>query len=61
MDERMEPTTWTGRPFPWISSPSESRSGKGALAHRAIRITGGDGVHRATEVTAFPLCPPTRG
>jgi PAS domain-containing protein len=30
---------------------------EGRPAHRALTITGGDGVVRDIEVTAFPLCP----
>jgi PAS domain-containing protein len=30
---------------------------EGRAAHRPLRITGGDGVVRDIEVTAFPLCP----
>ena len=51
------PPTWRGCPSPWRSSPSGSPSGKGALPIAPIRITGGDGVEREIEVTAFPLCP----
>ena len=56
-----EPTDLDGTPVPLDQLPLGIAFREGRPAHRAIRITGGDGVHREIEVTAFPLCPPTRG
>ena len=46
-----------GTPVPLDQLPLGIAFREGRPAHRAIRITGGDGVHREIEVTAFPLCP----
>ena len=52
-----EPTDLDGTPVPLDQLPLGIAFREGRPAHRAIRITGSDGVHREIEVTAFPLCP----
>jgi PAS domain-containing protein len=52
-----EPTDLDGTPVPLEDLPLGIAFREGRAAHRAIRIMGGDGVHREIEVTAFPLCP----
>ena len=52
-----EPTDLDGTPVPLDQLPLGIAFREGRPAHRAIRITGGDGVHREIEVTAFPLRP----
>ena len=44
-----------GRPIPLEELPLGIAFRDGRAAHRAMRITGGDGVAREIEVTAFPL------
>jgi hypothetical protein len=44
-------------PVPLEELPLGIAFREGRAAHRAIRITGGDGLDREIEVTAFPLCP----
>ena len=52
-----KPTDLDGMPVPLEDLPLGIAFREGRAAHRAIRITGGDGVDREIEVTAFPLCP----
>ena len=52
-----DPTDLDGMPVPLEELPLGIAFREGRAAHRAIRITGGDGVKREIEVTAFPLCP----
>ena len=49
------PTDTEGRPIPLEELPLGIAFREGRPAHRAIHITGGDGVGRDIEVTAFPL------
>jgi PAS domain-containing protein len=51
-----KPTDAEGRPIPLDELPLGIAFTQGRSAHRAMRITGGDGVARDIEVTAFPLC-----
>jgi hypothetical protein len=51
-----DPTDGQGRPLPLEELPLGIAFREGRAAHRAMRITGGDGVARDIEVTAFPLC-----
>jgi hypothetical protein len=51
------PTDMDGTPVPLEELPLGIAFREGRAAHRAIRITGADGVIRDIEVTAFPLCP----
>jgi hypothetical protein len=51
-----EPTDAQGRPIPLEELPLGIAFREGRSAHRAMHITGGDGVGRDIEVTAFPLC-----
>jgi len=51
-----DPTDEEGRPLPLEDLPLGIAFREGRPAHRAMRITGGDGVARDIEVTAFPLC-----
>jgi PAS domain-containing protein len=44
-----------GRPVPLASLPLGVALTERTPSHKAIRITGADGVSRAIEVTAFPL------
>ena len=44
-----------GRPVPLASLPLGVALTEHTPSHKAIRITGADGVSRAIEVTAFPL------
>jgi PAS domain-containing protein len=50
-----DPTDAEGRPIPLEELPLGIAFREGRAAHRAMRITGGDGVARDIEVTAFPL------
>jgi PAS domain-containing protein len=50
-----DPTDAQGRPIPLEELPLGIAFREGRAAHRAMRITGGDGVARDIEVTAFPL------
>ena len=50
-----KPTDHDGRPIPLEELPLGIAFREGRPAHRAMRITGGDGVGRHIEVTAFPL------
>ena len=52
-----KPTDLDGMPLPLEDLPLGIAFREGRPAHRAIRITGGDGVEREIEVTAFPLRP----
>ena len=52
-----EPTDAQGRSVPLEELPLGVAFQEGRPAHRPLRITGGDGVVRDIEVTAFPLCP----
>ncbi len=52
-----KPTDLDGMPVPLEELPLGIAFREGRAAHRAIRFTGGDGVEREVEVTAFPLCP----
>ena len=52
-----KPTDLNGMPLPLEELPLGIAFREGRAAHRPIRITGGDGVEREIEVTAFPLCP----
>ena len=52
-----KPTDLDGMPVPLEDLPLGIAFREGRPAHRAIRITGGDGVEREIEVTAFPLRP----
>jgi PAS domain-containing protein len=49
------PTDEDGRPIALEELPLGIAFREGRAAHRAMRITGGDGVRRDIEVTAFPL------
>ena len=49
------PTDPQGRPIPLEELPLGIAFREGRPAHRAMHITGGDGVGRDIEVTAFPL------
>jgi PAS domain-containing protein len=51
-----DPTDAEGRPMPLEELPLGIAFREGRPAHRPLRITGGDGVVRDIEVTAFPLC-----
>ena len=51
-----EPRDEQGDPIPLEQLPLGIAFREGRPAHRAMRITGGDGVVRDIEVTAFPLC-----
>ena len=51
-----KPTDLDGTPVPLEELPLGIAFREGRAAHRPIRITGGDGVEREIEVTAFPLC-----
>jgi PAS domain-containing protein len=51
-----KPTDLEGTPVSLEELPLGIAFREGRPAHRAIRITGGDGVDREIEVTAFPLC-----
>jgi PAS domain-containing protein len=51
-----DPTDGRGRPLPLEELPLGIAFREGRAAHRAMRITGGDGGARDIEVTAFPLC-----
>jgi len=51
-----EPRDEGGDPIPLEELPLGIAFREGRPAHRAMRITGGDGVARDIEVTAFPLC-----
>jgi PAS domain-containing protein len=51
-----DPTDEQGVPIPLEQLPLGIAFREGRPAHRAMRITGGDGVARDIEVTAFPLC-----
>jgi PAS domain-containing protein len=51
-----DPTDEQGDPIPLEQLPLGIAFREGRPAHRAMRITGGDGVVRDIEVTAFPLC-----
>jgi PAS domain-containing protein len=51
------PTDPDGRAIPLEELPLGIAFREGRPAHRPMRITGGDGVVRDIEVTAFPLCP----
>jgi PAS domain-containing protein len=51
-----EPRDEQGDPIPLEELPLGIAFREGRPAHRAMRITGGDGVARDIEVTAFPLC-----
>ena len=51
-----EPTDGDGRPLALEELPLGIAFREGRAAHRAMKITGGDGVARDIEVTAFPLC-----
>lgn len=50
-----KPTDLDGRPIPLEELPLGIAFREGRPAHRAMHITGGDGVERDIEVTAFPL------
>ena len=50
------PTDGQGRPLSLEELPLGIAFKEGRAAHRAMRITGGDGMARDIEVTAFPLC-----
>jgi hypothetical protein len=50
------PTDGDGRPLALDELPLGIAFREGRPAHRAMRITGGDGTARDIEVTAFPLC-----
>src|SRR5262245_17294289 len=50
------PTDEQGHPIPLEELPLGIAFREGRAAHRPMRITGGDGVAREIEVTAFPLC-----
>ena len=52
-----DPTDPDGRAIPLEELPLGIAFREGRPAHRPMRITGGDGVVRDIEVTAFPLCP----
>jgi PAS domain-containing protein len=52
-----DPTDLDDVPVPLEELPLGIAFREGRAAHRVIRITGGDGVKREIEVTAFPLCP----
>jgi len=52
-----KPTDLDGVPLSLEELPLGIAFREGRPAHRAIRITGGDGVDREIEVTAFPLRP----
>jgi PAS domain-containing protein len=52
-----DPTDPDGHPIPLEELPLGIAFREGRPAHRPMRITGGDGVVRDIEVTAFPLCP----
>jgi len=52
-----KPTDLDGMPLSLEELPLGMAFREGRPAHRAIRITGGDGVDREIEVTAFPLSP----
>ena len=52
-----KPTDLDGMPLSLEELPLGMAFREGRPAHRAIRITGGDGVDREIEVTAFPLRP----
>lgn len=49
------PTDGQGQPIPLEQLPLGIAFREGRAAHRAMRITGEDGVARDIEVTAFPL------
>ena len=51
-----DPTDEQGQPIPLEQLPLGIAFREGRAAHRAMRITDGDGVPRDIEVTAFPLC-----
>jgi PAS domain-containing protein len=51
-----DPTDRDGNPVPLEDLPLGIAFSRGRAAHRELRITGGDGVRRDIEVTAFPLC-----
>ena len=51
-----EPRDERGDPIPLEQLPLGIAFREGRPAHRAMRITGGDGIARDIEVTAFPLC-----
>jgi PAS domain-containing protein len=52
-----DPRDLEGKVVPLEELPLGVAFREGRPAHRALRITGGDGVVRDIEVTAFPLCP----
>ena len=52
-----DPTDPDGHAIPLEELPLGIAFKEGRPAHRPMRITGGDGVARDIEVTAFPLCP----
>ena len=51
-----EPTDLDGQPVALEDLPLGIAFREGRAAHRPLRITGGDGISREIEVTAFPLC-----
>jgi PAS domain-containing protein len=51
-----DPRDEDGNPVPLEDLPLGIAFREGRPAHRPLRITGGDGVVRDIEVTAFPLC-----
>jgi PAS domain-containing protein len=51
-----DPRDADGRVVPLEELPLGVAFREGRPAHRPLRITGGDGVVRDIEVTAFPLC-----
>lgn len=51
-----DPRDMEGNPVPLEDLPLGVAFREGRPAHRPLRITGGDGVVRDIEVTAFPLC-----
>src|SRR5215470_17260171 len=53
----MDPRDASGDPIPLEELPLGVAFREGRPTHRALRITGGDGVVRHVESTAIPLCP----
>ena len=53
--DRWDPTDADGRRIPLDELPLGIAFREGRAAHRAMHITGGDGIGRDIEVTAFPL------
>jgi len=53
----MDPRDPAGDPIPLEELPLGVAFREGRPTHRALRITGGDGVVRDVESTAIPLCP----